>query len=235
MAKLDSQSLSKRVTDILGQEIVNGTYSTETEFPTEAALCERYGISRTAVREAVKMLSAKGLISSKARQGIRVMPTINWNLYDSQILGWLLESAPSLEKLREFLQVRIAIEPQAAYLAAQSQDNEAIEKIADAMAKMDAAVLSPTGSIHEGDLEFHVAILLASGNQFIAQLKEFIETALNVSIRHTTPAKENLAVIADEHRQIYLAIKAGDAELAKSLMFKVNAEALAFIEKKISG
>ncbi|MCP5010612.1 MAG: FadR family transcriptional regulator, partial [Aestuariibacter sp.] len=182
---------------------------------------------------AVKMLAAKGLISSRPRQGIRVEPPENWNLYDTSVLRWMLESSPSLLVLKEFLQMRLAIEPQAAALAARHGSPEAIAQIEKALLEMDNAAQTH-GSIHEPDLAFHTAILLASGNRFFYQLRDFITTALNVSFQYTTNAKDSLQTIADEHRKIYLAIKSGEAERAKNMMAYLIDEAMAYIELKIS-
>ncbi|MCP5011987.1 MAG: FadR family transcriptional regulator, partial [Aestuariibacter sp.] len=96
MARIENLNLSQRVTNELGKSIIAGKYGEGSGLPTEAQLCDEYGISRTAVREAVKMLAAKGLISSRPRQGIRVEPPENWNLYDTSVLRWMLESSPSL-------------------------------------------------------------------------------------------------------------------------------------------
>jgi len=88
-------SLSQRMTQELGCAIVRGDYSSTDGLPTEAELCERFGVSRTAVREAVKMLSAKGLISSRPRQGIRILPEEEWNIFDSDILNAYCDRAGS--------------------------------------------------------------------------------------------------------------------------------------------
>ena len=119
-----NNSLAQRVTRELGRAILCGEYKPNHSLPTEAKLCENFGVSRTAVREAVKMLSAKGLITSKPRQGIKVQPEIEWNLLDSELLEWSLESNPSMNVLKEYLQMRIAIEPEAAALAARSYGPE---------------------------------------------------------------------------------------------------------------
>jgi len=234
MARLENLNLSQQVTNELGKAIIVGDYNSETGLPTEAQLCEVYGISRTAVREAVKMLAAKGLISSRPRQGIRVESADNWNLYDTSVLKWLLESSPSLYVLKEFLQVRLAIEPQAAALAARKGDQAAIAEIKMALDKMQAAAEEPEGVMHEPDLAFHTAILHASGNRFFYQLRDFISTALHVSIQHTTPAKGNKKAIAEEHFKVYNAIASGDPERAKNMMTYMIDEAMAFIEKEIA-
>ncbi|GAA77682.1 MAG: FadR/GntR family transcriptional regulator [Pseudoalteromonas distincta] len=234
MARIENLNLSQQVTNELGKAIINGYYTAESGLPTEAKLCEEYGISRTAVREAVKMLAAKGLISSRPRQGIRVEPANTWNLYDTSVLKWLLESSPSLYVLKDFLQVRLAIEPQAAALAARRADKAAIAEIAVALENMQAASDAPDGEIHEADLSFHTAILFASGNQFFFQLRDFIRTALNVSIQHTTPAKGSKKAIVDEHFKVYQAILHGESERAKNMMTYMIDEAMLFIEKEIA-
>ena len=141
MARIENLNLSQRVTNELGKAIIAGVYGEGSGLPTEAQLCTEYGISRTAVREAVKMLAAKGLISSRPRQGIRVEPPENWNLYDTSVLGWMFESSPSLLVLKEFLQMRLAIEPQAAALAAKHGSPEAIAQIEVALNAMDNAAI----------------------------------------------------------------------------------------------
>ncbi|WP_022944523.1 FadR/GntR family transcriptional regulator [Pseudoalteromonas ruthenica] len=233
MSRIENLNLSQQVTNELGKAIIAGHYDAYSGLPTEAQLCEEYGISRTAVREAVKMLAAKGLISSRPRQGIRVEPADNWNLYDTNVLKWMLESSPSLYVLKEFLQMRLAIEPQAAALAAKRGDSEAIALIGEACANMEQAA-QQEGDIHQFDLTFHTAVLQASGNRFFYQLRDFIRTALNVSIQHTTPAKGNKKAIAEEHMKVYKAIADGEAERAKTMMTYMIDEAMAFIEAEIN-
>lgn len=233
MARIENLNLSQRVTNELGKAIISGSYNGQTGLPTEAQLCEEYGVSRTAVREAVKMLAAKGLISSRPRQGIRVESADNWNLYDTNVLKWMLESSPSLQVLKEFLQMRLAIEPQAAALAARHQNAEAIANIKAALTAMETEAEQADGNIHEADLAFHTAILQASGNRFFYQLREFITTALNVSIQHTTPAKGSKIAIAEEHAKVYNAIANGEAERAKNMMTYLIDEAMAFIEQEM--
>lgn len=233
MARLENLNLSQQVTNELGKAIVAGNYNTETGLPTEAQLCEVYGISRTAIREAVKMLAAKGLISSRPRQGIRVESEDNWNLYDTSVLKWLLESNPSLYVLKEFLQVRLAIEPQAAALAARKGDQAAIAEIKIALDKIQAVAEDSEGVMHEPKLVFHTAILHASGNRFFYQLRDFIRTALNVSVQHTAQAKSNKKATVEEYLKVYNAIASGDSERAKNMMTYMIDESMTLIEKEI--
>lgn len=227
-------NLSEQVTNELGKAIIAEQYKAGDSLPTEAQLCEQYKVSRTAIREAVKMLSAKGLISSKPRQGIRVEPSEKWNLYDTKVLNWMLSSSPTLHVLKEFLQVRMAIEPQAAALAAKNGDKELIKGIKEALDEMEKAAKIDDASMFDSDLAFHTSILQASGNRFFAQLKEFISTALIVSIQHTTPAKGNRMGIVEEHAKVYSAIVNGEAERAKNMMVYLIDEAIVFIDTKIA-
>ncbi|WP_416308347.1 FadR/GntR family transcriptional regulator [Neptunicella sp. SCSIO 80796] len=234
MARIENLNLSQRVTNELGQAIIGGHYTCDTGLPTEAKLCEEYGISRTAIREAVKMLAAKGLISSRPRKGIQVEPSSNWNLYDTSVLKWMLESSPSLLVLKEFLQMRMAIEPQAAALAAEYATDEDIAKIGEALEGMKASAKDPEKSFHDADLAFHTSILFASRNRFFFQLRDFISTALNVSIQHTTPAKGSIDSIVDEHNKVYQAIRSRQPERARNMIHYLIDEAMSFIEAEIA-
>lgn len=234
MALIENLNLSDRVTQELGRAIISGEYTNETGFPSEAKMCEDYGVSRTSIREAVKMLGAKGLISSKPRKGIVVEPPTKWNLYDTSVLKWMLESSPSLLVLREFLQMRMAIEPQAAALAAQYASDAEIDEIEKALNAMIAAGANPELSLHQADIDFHTSILAASGNRFILLLRDFVSTALNVSVQHTTPAKGSIEAIIDEHDKIYRAIRNRQPERAKSMTAYLIDEAIVYIEAEIA-
>src|SRR3546814_1451186 len=85
----------------LGRAIVTGQFDDEA-FPTEAELTKRHGVSRSVTREAVKMLTAKGLLSARPRQGTVIQPTSSWNLFDTDVLRWLLERQFSIELLKQF-------------------------------------------------------------------------------------------------------------------------------------
>ena len=179
------------------------------------------------------MLSAKGLISSRPRQGIRILPEQEWNIFDSDLLRWSLEGNPSLRVLREFLQMRIAIEPEAASLAARFADDAAIDAIGEALEGMRDAKTKPEEGL-QADINFHVSILFASKNRFYIRLRDFIQTALNVSIRHTNVIKGDQDAIIDDHAKVYNAIRNRNPERAKAAMLLLIDEALTFIEEKLA-
>jgi DNA-binding FadR family transcriptional regulator len=224
------RNLTHQLTHQLGAAIVQGQYAIDKPFPTEAELSSQFSISRSVTREAVKMLTAKGLIASRPRQGIRVMPGSHWNMFDADVLSWTLHARPSLGLLREFTQLRMAIEPEAASLAAQNnKDRKAIELIAQALERMKQADLGQDDPL-EADIEFHCAILAASKNRFFFQLREFIQVALRVSIASTNQLKGVLTADYDDHKRIYDAIVMGDTNAATIAVKSLLAEVMQLID-----
>jgi len=206
-------NLTQQVADTLGKAIINGKYGDHNPVPSEAVLCEQLEVSRSAAREAVKSLAAKGLITSRARQGIRVLPESEWNLFDADVLRWIRDSNPSLELLREFTELRVAVEPEAAMLAAQRQDSDKIALIGEALDRMKNAETGLDDPL-ESDIEFHLSILNASGNRFFMQLGRIIDTTLRVSIRFTNMRSGVTAGVHADHKKVYDAILSNQPELA---------------------
>jgi DNA-binding FadR family transcriptional regulator len=200
---------------------------------TEAELSERFKISRTVIREAVKMLAAKGLLTSRQRRGIRIEPCSQWNLFDEDVLKWTLSGAPSLSLLREFAQLRLAVEPEAAALACQCEDAakiDTIERAAQTLLNVERQGLSE----YDADLEFHCSIFAATENRFFVQFRGFIQAALRISIQCNFSIEGNKQEVADPHFQVYLAIRAGNVESARRLMRAMLVENLRLIELAIS-
>jgi DNA-binding FadR family transcriptional regulator len=220
-------SLAYGLLGSLGQSIVTGEFE-DSSFPTEAELCVRYGASRTVMREAVKMLSTKGLLSSRQRQGTRVEPVENWNLLDPDVLRWLMERPFSNKIFLEFTQMRMAIEPTAAALAAEVQDKAAIAAIREGLNGMIANGGDPEKSL-QADIDFHVAILKASGNPFFWRLKPLITNALRLSITLTNQISGHTASIA-AHEAILIAIENGEAAGAERASEAILRESLKLIE-----
>ncbi len=222
-------NLSHRVTQELGRAIVCGDYVADDSFPTEAELCLKFGVSRTAVREAVKMLSAKGLVSSKPRQGIRIMPEEDWNILDPDLLQWSLEGNPTRRVLKEFFQMRIAIEPEAAALGRAFRGRITSRR---SPMRSTGCVKAPPNSTtaREADVEFHVAILYSTENRFYIRMRDFIRTALNVSIRFTDTDATDYSDTIDAHAKVFRAIDNGDSERARYSMRTLIDDALVYIE-----
>ncbi len=224
-------NLTYQLTHDLGNAIVMGKYKIGDGLPTEAELCTEYDVSRSATREAVKMLSAKGLIVSRPKKGIRVLPESNWNMFDTDVLSWILSSNPSLTLLKSFTEVRAAIEPQAAALASVNATFEDIEEIEKALERMQQAEKGLDDQL-DSDIAFHTAILKASGNCFIIQLSDFISTALRVSIRYTNKTKGETGDI-QKHADILNTIKSRNPEKASSSVKAILDEALELINANL--
>lgn len=223
------RNLTYVIVQDLGQAIVTGRYGAENPFPIEADLCKHYDASRSVLREAVKMLTAKGLLSARPRQGTRVEPEEKWNLLDPDVLGWLLERKYSPELLLEFNEMRLAFEPQAAALAADRASPEAIAAVRAAVDRMKAAAVGDDDPL-TSDIEFHISILKASGNRLYAQLKDLVNTALRISIGLTNQRKGVRLASVEDHQKVLDAIEAGDAEAASKAMRSLICEAIALIK-----
>ena len=165
MRTTHGRSFTHDIVQRLGQEIVCGVYGAQNPFPIEAELCKRLGVSRSVLREAVKMLTTKGLLNARPRQGTWVEPETNWNLLDPDVLRWFLERKFSPTLLLEFTQVRLAIEPMAASMAARLATDEAKAAIVAGLGRMKAAERGEDDPL-ESDIAFHVAILRGERQPF---------------------------------------------------------------------
>ncbi|WP_031231563.1 FadR/GntR family transcriptional regulator [Asticcacaulis sp. YBE204] len=218
------------IVQTLGAAIVTGQYDGQA-FPTEKALAEQFDAARSIVREAVKMLSAKGLISSRPRQGIRIAPEDDWNLFDPDVLAWLLGRRFSPELLLDFMEMRLAVEPAGAALAAVHASADQKAAIRKAIDRMYAAERGEDDDL-SADVAFHVSVLDASNNRFLKQTRVMIATALTISIRYTNRVKGRTASAAD-HDAVAQAIFANDADGAKTAMFRLLEGALDLVRSQI--
>jgi len=224
------RNLTHQLVHDLGLAIVQGSYAVGAALPSEAEICKQFGVSRSATREAVKMLAAKGLLNSRPRQGIRVLPEARWNMFDTEVLGWLLQSRPSRDLLLEFTQMRQGVEPSAAALAAENATPEAIADIEAALQRMADAEAGFDDAL-ESDIGFHTSILVASGNRFYVQMSAFVETALRVSIRFTNAMKGVTGADVRAHADIYNAIRKHNPKLARRKVEVLLDESIELIEK----
>jgi DNA-binding FadR family transcriptional regulator len=221
------RNLTFAMLDALGRAIVTGEYESQ-RFPTEAELATQHAVSRSVTREAVKMLTAKGLLTARPRKGTTVLPPSSWNLFDADVLRWLLERKFSLELLRQFSELRIAIEPEAAALGARGADAAAVAGIRAGFARMEAAETGGEDTL-EADIAFHIAVLNASANPFYMQFRDVVATALRTSIRFTNRFKGRSASLP-AHHAVLAAIEAKDSAAAREAMAAIIAEVMVLIE-----
>lgn len=226
-----SQYLTRELVEEIGAMIVRGDALPGGAFPIEAELAKKYQTSRTVIREAIKMLTAKGLVGSRPRRGTYVEPESKWNILDPDVLRWTLHRRFSFDLMHDFLVARAGIEPMAAATAAERQDKAAIDQIGKCLADMRDAAAGRMDSL-QSDIDFHVAILHASGNRFFVQFSHVIETALRFSIRLTNSAKGVPFASVDDHERIYLAIKQGDATAAAAAAQDLLDEAIRLLAER---
>ena len=214
--------------DRLGREIVSGQIGLDGTLPREDELCARYGVSRTVIREATKTLQALGLIVTGPRVGSRVQPVSTWRLLDPQVMGWMTDADMASGFQRDLLELRGMIEPTAAGLAAERGTDEQIAEITAAMAAMTAAGDKPAHQT--ADYRFHEAILEASGNLLLIQLRPILQAVLKasfgLSMHDLERAKASLAI----HRVVTDAIVARDPERARRTMAELIAVARSDME-----
>lgn len=230
-----NMTLTAKLLNALGQKIVTGAYDGG-KFPTEAEISEEYAASRGITREAIKMLTAKGMLSARPRSGIVVRPERDWSLLDPDVLRWMMERKFSIDLLRSFTEMRLGIEPKAAGLAARRGNADAIAGIAQGLKRMVDAEHGDDDPL-AADVAFHVAILDATGNPFYIQLRELVHSALTFSIRFTNRIKGHSASIPD-HRRVYDAIKRGNADEAEAAMTALIHSALRLLDgqpKRVRG
>jgi DNA-binding FadR family transcriptional regulator len=221
------RNLTHGLLDELGRSIVTGSFVGE-DFPIEAELAKRYGVSRSVTREAVKMLTAKGLLRARPRQGTFVQPEDQWNLLDPDVLRWLLERKFSMSLLRSFTELRVAIEPAAAELAARNLTPEGQAKLEAGYARMVAAHAGDDDP-YDADIAFHVAVLEASGNLFFAQFRDMVATALRTSIRFTNRFRGVHTASLPAHKAVKDAIEARDTAGAHAAMATITRNVMQLI------
>ena len=207
------RSLHVQVAREVARKILSGELAQNEIIPSEMTLCQQFNISRTALREAIKLLTSKGLLESKPKVGTRVKSRDNWNFLDSQLLDWVIDLSDNEAIYQEFLALRKAIEPEAAALAAEFATAEQRILISATFQKMDQiAAEFDVDAWTEADMEFHRLIFLSTGNSFYLPFANVLCTMFKSFIGHSA---EEGGTCIEEHRVIYRAIMAGDANKAR--------------------
>ena len=207
------RSLHVQVAREVARKILSGELAQNEIIPSEMTLCEQFSISRTALREAIKLLSSKGLLESKPKDGTRVKTRDNWNFLDSQLLDWVTDLNDNEAIYYEFLALRNAIEPEASALAAENATTEQRILLSATFQEMDeiAANRDMVGWT-EADMQFHRLIFLSTGNSFYLPFANVLCTMFKSFIGHSS---QEGGTCIEEHRAIYTAIMAGNADKAR--------------------
>ena len=211
------QRLKMSLAQQFAVHILSGELPEGHVFPSEIDYAQQLGISRSALREALRILAAKGLVESRPKAGTRVTPRRQWSLLDPDLLAWQFEAEPSLKFLRDLFELRLLVEPSAAALAAERRTAAHVAEMRDALAAMAAHGLSTEAGRH-ADQRFHMIMLEATQNDAVIALASSIMAA----IAWTTIYKQRKRALPrdpiPEHRALLDAIAAADPEAARTAM-----------------
>ncbi|PZQ60026.1 MAG: GntR family transcriptional regulator [Sphingomonas taxi] len=208
----------------LGIAIVTGTHPCGATLPGEVELAQQFAVSRSVIRESLRMLSAKGLVESRPRAGTRVRDRAHWNLLDPEMLAWMFEGAPSLGFVRSLFQLRMIVEPAAAELAAIQRSAAQLSRMGHALEIMAAHGLR-TQEGQSADQRFHATILEATGNELLASLSSSIAAAVRWTtfFKYRTPTHYQDPIPL--HRELFEAIANGDGAAARVVTERLIAQA----------
>ena len=207
------KNISWVLAEKLAQKILVGDYPPESILPGEIELGEQFGVSRTAVREAVKTLSAKGMVLPRPRIGTRVMPRSSWNFLDKELLSWWMTESNFNEVVDHFLIMRGSLEPQACMLAAINGSAEQKARLNTLMEEMSQLKNHFDRQQWIGvDMAWHEHIYIMSGNPF---LSAFAALFNSVYQSYFTAITNDEVIKLDLHQAIVDAIQQGDGEQAR--------------------
>nr|WP_245933000.1 FadR/GntR family transcriptional regulator [Caballeronia novacaledonica] len=210
------RDLHGRVAHELGTAILRGDFAPGSPLPREAALMERFDVSRTVLREALRTLTSKGLIESRPKVGTRVRAKAAWNLLDSDMLDWYSRVAPPLQFALKLQEMREMIEPYAAALAADNHEEATRERLTRAHQAMVGAQ-----NVEEwvrADLDFHLCVLAACSNELLIPLGALIERTLEGQLRLNAKRADVYNASLAEHTAVFEAIVARDSSGARRAM-----------------
>lgn len=218
-ARIAGTSVHASLASEIGQRIVRGDYPPGTILPNEQQWSQTFDVSRSAVREAIKMLMAKSLLSSRPKVGSWVEPRERWNLLDRDVLAWY-SSSPNREAfLKTVQEFRYIIEPEATALAAERRSEEQMAEISKACFDMGAAETLPERT--QADTRFHLAILRASGNELLVPLGVLIESALDRLFTFVTREGNDLRLAQGLHEKIEKAVRQQRPDAARAAVRKL--------------
>lgn len=217
------RGLQKTVIEGIGRTIVGGKILPGEFLPTEPEIGAAYDVSRTSVREAMRVLSAKGLVEIRQKIGTRVREVEQWNIFDSDILRWHHEEGRGDAVMLNLIELRQVLEPAAARLAANRATMAQHRNLKSAIEAMQTEIDNPEG-FARADLDFHLGVYAASHNSFLLQfgtvVGDFLQRVFMIQ-QQAIRDKEALELDVQLHNQVYEAINRGDGDLAAQTMLRV--------------
>ena|SRR5271157_2353485 len=228
-------NLHERVTRKLALQLIEAERgSAQVVFPNEADLCKQLGVSRSILREAVKVLEDKGLLEVRPRSGTRSKPRSEWHLLDPDVLGWQAETEMDPRLLRDLCEVRLAIEPTASGFAALRATDEEIAFIESCLGQWEglAKASDPDEAIRL-NLQFHEAVVTASHNPLFQQLNASIRQPLRAALSCTLQLPASPALEFEAHRSLFRAIQRRDPLASRAASEEIVGFAMLAVEQAI--
>ncbi|MFI6878040.1 FadR/GntR family transcriptional regulator [Streptomyces sp. NPDC050400] len=220
------RGLHARVLDSLGPAITAGEYPAGSVLRTDE-LAQHYEVSRSVMREAVRVLESMNLVVSRRRVGVTVRPAGEWNVYDPRVIRWRLAGADRPRQLRSLTVLRSAVEPVAAGLAARYATAGQCAELTECALGM---VATSRGHQLEAylvhDIEFHRVVLNASGNEMFAHLGDLVAEVLSGRTHHQVMFEDPDPAAVTLHVQVAEAVREGNAERAEALTREIAVGAL---------
>lgn len=206
-----------RIVHEIGAEIGSGVLKPGDRMYDDAELSQRFSASRTATREAMKVLASKGLIEAKQRAGTFVRARDDWDLLDPDVLSWLSPENIGDALIDDLMEMREVVEPNAARFAAGRANDEDIQRIEEAYARM-AASTQDIKAFYAADRDFHLAVIGACNNQFIDRMSSIVGTILALTFRMQGEVDVPLDLGLPAHLEVLDRIRAGDRRGAEKAM-----------------
>jgi DNA-binding FadR family transcriptional regulator len=227
------ENLHDRVTRVLALRVLEAERAGRTlVFPNEADLCLQLGVSRTIVRESMKVLADKGMVEVRRRSGTRATPRPSWNQLDADILGWRADLGPDAGFLRDLCEVRLAIEPTASGFAAVRATADDIALIEHCLVEREARVrISKLAEAVDLNLAFHAAVVAACHNPLLQQLNRAIRHPLRTALCYTTGLHVADLVDVAAHRKLVEAIRRHDPMKARAASERIVGLAMLTVEE----
>ncbi|MFH9869909.1 FadR/GntR family transcriptional regulator [Streptomyces lydicus] len=226
----EGKGLHARVLESLGPAITAGDYPPGTILRTDE-LEQRFDVSRTVIREAIRVLESMCLVASRRRVGVTVRPTEEWNVYDPRVIGWRLAGRDRPRQLRSLTVLRSAVEPVAAGLAARHATPEQCAALTEhAMGMVATSRGQQLDAYLVHDVAFHRIVLTASGNEMFARLGDVAAAVLTGRTQHHVMFTDPDPAAVTLHVQVAEAVRTGDAERAEALTREITAGAMAELD-----
>ena len=226
------RSLHGQVANEIAERIMSGEFAPGSILPNEADFSVLLKVSRTALREAIKVLAAKGLLESRPKIGTRIRPRDHWNMLDPDVLAWQFASNNVTSFADDLFEVRQIIEPAAAAMAAKRAGADELAAIDSAYRDMEAAGTDLEASV-EPDLRFHLNILAATGNELLVPLGALIETALASSMKLSVSDPDARFRALPMHKAVLDAIHRRDPNGAHLAMRALLVESVEYVRRAI--